>query len=573
MKKTIASRAAVLIATCMFGVAVHADNCFINGSSVPLPHPTADPAPTVFTYNGKTKVYFYTTQDIIGGSGTYPIDTIHCYSSEDMFHWKDEGVSLDEDRVPWANHNVHKLWAPHVVYLKGKYRLTVPATHTDGYFYNFMATCDNPVGPYIAGNPLPGSVRNVIDPFVFIDPTDSTVWMSYRHQNGSALGFVQMNDSATRITGDINNCIQNPGSGTPSGYREGTWMWKRGNMYYLVFAQVPGSGNEIIAYSTATNRNGPWTYRGQIFSQNNSPSEFTIHSGACEFKGQTYIFHHGLTFGGQIFGTERCSAIEYLTYNADGTIYRANATTGIPKTNRGVGVPNAYSDSIQVDRGVITGAASAAWSYNANTTEAKASWYVTNIANNATVRYDSVDFTPPAGHAGPTSMMVRVAGTGTGTIIVRVGSATATPLGTINITATGNKTSWATQTGNLANRTTGRHNLFLTFTTSGTNTYDINWVKFVSSPEVKTVAAVQSESGIAWKRTSRNVFSITVPENMARSPVRLFNLSGKEIAGAIQGSVGTNGLIVTVKSGMLASGNYLLSVSLQSGELRIPFMY
>ncbi|MBN1307282.1 MAG: family 43 glycosylhydrolase [Chitinispirillaceae bacterium] len=565
MKRKVAYATAFI----MFAATLFADNCFINGSSVPLPHPTSDPAPSVFTYNGETKVYFYCTQDIIGGSGAYPIDTIHCYSSEDMFHWKDEGVSLYEDQVPWANHNVHKLWAPHVVFLKGLYRLTVPATHTDGFFYNFMATCENPVGPYTAGEPLPGSVRDVIDPFIFIDPTDSTVWMSYRHQDTRSLGFVQMDESATRITGNINNCIQNPGN-APSGYREGSWMWKRGNMYYLVFAQVPGSGNEIIAYSTATNRAGPWTYRGQIFSQNNSPSEFTIHSGACEFKGQTYIFFHNVTFGGQIFGSERCSGIEYLTYKSDGTFN----TDRISKTNRGVGVPNAYNDSIQIDRGVIASASSAAWSYNANTTEAKASWYITNIRDNATVRYDSVDFTPPEGNEGPAEMMVRVAGTSSGgTIAVRTGSADGTLLGTVTLNSTGSKTKWETQKGALTTKTTGKQNLFFTFTTPTSNSYDINWVKFVSSPIVKTSTSYRSEPGLSWKRMNKNSFKITLPDHAGASRIRLFNLAGKEIVGAFSGSIDQKNMTVNIKPGELAAGNYLLSVKTQRSEVRIPFMY
>ena len=114
-----------------------------------------------------------------------------------------------------------------------------------------------------------------------------------------------MNDSGTAVTGSIANDIVNTGSATGSGYKEGSWMWKRNGIYFLVFARVPGSGNEIIAYSTAHSATGPWTYRGQLLGQNNSPSEFTIHSGACFFKGQWYLFWHNVSFGGSIFGSER----------------------------------------------------------------------------------------------------------------------------------------------------------------------------------------------------------------------------------------------------------------------------
>ncbi|MBN1128085.1 MAG: family 43 glycosylhydrolase [Chitinispirillaceae bacterium] len=578
MFKNMFVKTVALTAAALLPAAVFADNCFINGSSVPVPHPTSDPAPSVFTYGGVTKVYFYCTQDIVGLSGTYPIDTVACYSSTDMYHWKHEGVSLDEDRVPWANHNVHKLWAPSVVYLKNRYRLTVPATHTDGYFYNFMATSSHPVGDnaygqYTAGPVLPGSVRNVIDPFVFIDPDDSTVWMSYRHQNGSDLGFVRMDDSATRITGDINNCIQYPGSGVPSGYREGSWIWKRGSMYYLVFAQVPGSGNEIIAYSTATSYNGPWTYRGQIFSQNNSPSEFTIHSGACEYQRQTYIFWHNVTFGGQIFGSERCSGIEYLTYTTGNLINTAT----ISKTNRGVGVPSAYNDSLQIDRGVLTNCSSAAWAYNASTTEARASWYLTSISSGDVVRYDSVDFGSSTNI--PNRLIVRVASTSTGgTITARVDGTSGPIIGTSSsISSTGSLTTYATQTLTLSGATAtaplNRRNLYLSFTSPTANTYNVNWLQFGYVTETAPDMAQAKASGLACRRAGRNMFVIDVPEGAAVSKVRIFNLAGREIANAFNSTFSPKRLAVNLNAGALASGSYMLEVKSSAGEKRVPFTF
>ena len=57
-------------------------------------------------YNGVTKVYFYCTQDKLM-SGQYSIDTIHCYSST-HFHWKDEGVALDEQHcASWVHIGGH----------------------------------------------------------------------------------------------------------------------------------------------------------------------------------------------------------------------------------------------------------------------------------------------------------------------------------------------------------------------------------------------------------------------------------------------------------------------------------
>ena len=303
----------IFLVTLLLPLAVQADNCFIRR------HPSSDPAPSVFTDStGVQKVFFYCTQDILGtGADNYAIDTIHCYSTTDMFHWKDEGAILWEALVPWANKANH-LWAPTVYYLKGVYQLIVPETASNGSFYNFTAWHNQPTGTFTPATvgELPHSTSNVIDPYAFADTTDSVrVWLSYRHQDGNDLGFVRMNDSGTAVDstgtglyGYIGNCVVPTGSG--AGYHEASWMFKRNGFYFLLYAfTASGQPREIIAYSTAHNVAGPWTYKGQIFPMN--ASEGTIHEGVCNFKGQYYLFWHNITYGGELFGDRRCAAIEY----------------------------------------------------------------------------------------------------------------------------------------------------------------------------------------------------------------------------------------------------------------------
>ena len=561
-------RLLIVVMAALFPAAVFADNCFINGSAVPTPHPTSDPAPSVFTYNGAEKCYFYCTQDIIGGPGTYPIDTIHCYSTPDMYHWTDEGVSLAERNVVWANQS-HKLWAPHVYFLQGVYQLVVPETSTDGSFYNFTAHSTTPMGPYVPASVghLPGSVGNVIDPFCFIDSSADSVrvWLSYRHQDGNSLGFVRMNDSGTKVTGNISNCIV---PGLPSGYKEGSWMWKRNGIYFLVFALGPASGNEVIQYSTAHNAIGPWNNRGQLLP---SGTDWTIHSGACNFKGQWYIFWHTTTFGGSIFGSERCSGINYVTYLNDSTLSVLH-----PLDNRGVGVPNAFKDSIQIDRGICTNVNSTAWPYNTANADTKAAWYLSGIpASGGSVQYDSVDFTAPGN--GQLTLSVRVASSGAGAVAARVGSVTGTLLGTMNITSTGSATTWATQTGTLSGTTgtvIGHQNLFLVFTSNAANTITINWVKFGYIPTAtKSGAAEVKQSDLSYNRTGKNEFVVNVPDNTDGYKIKLFDLRGSEIADAFSSRAARNSLTVSLNARTLASGSYVLAMKSRSKELRIPFTY
>jgi hypothetical protein len=577
---------AMVAAGCMLlPWAVQADNQFI------LSHPTSDPAPSVFVdpRDNVQKVFFYCTQDIIGGSGTYPIDTIHCYSTTDMYHWKDEGVSLDEKRVPWAN-KTHRLWAPHVVFLKGKYRLHAPETGSSGQF-NFCSWANNPVGPYTpeAVGPLPGMNARTIDPFVFLDTFatmdangkyDTTkidsinVWYSFRHSNNSDIALVRMNDSSTKATGTI--AIVNTGAGT--GYKEGSWMWKRKNIYFLVFAFQPNnSGAEIIAYSTARNAQGPWTYRGQLFAGNTSPYEFTIHSGACDYKGQHYIWWHSLSFGGSVFGTERCSGIEYFTYSTDSTLN----TSTLFRSNRGVGIPSAYGDSIQIDRyNTISGALTTAIPYNAGGTE-KIGWYISAVNNNASVRYDSVDFTASSGHVGPVKMYARYASTVVGdTIIARIDSANGTIVGRLVSQNTTSLSTWITDSADYSTTgVSGHHNLFVSFKVPlGASNLNVNWLKFsngtafvgIDAPAASKVAS----ASYSYTRTNKNTFTIVSPAATANARVNLFNVRGQEMGAVSARILSNNTMQVNLNAGSMASGAYILSVKNANGsQYKVPFVY
>jgi hypothetical protein len=558
---------------------VQADNQFI------LSHPTSDPAPSVFTYNGEQRVYFYCTQDIIGGSGTYPIDTIHCYSSNDMYHWKDEGCALNEKSCSFAN-GTHKLWAPHIYYLKGKYKLIVPETFTDGKFYNFVATADNPIGPFTPpSGALPGSTSNVIDPFCFLDTMgtiDSNgtfihidsirVWLSYRHQNGYDLGLVRMNSGGDTVTGNISSATVATGAGT--GYKEGSWMWKRKNIYFLVFAyQVNNSGNEIISYSTAHNATGPWTYKGQLFAKNSG--EYTIHSGACDYKGQHYINWHNTTWGGSIFGSERCSGWEYIYYSNDSTI----DLTRLNRTNRGVGVPSAYNDSIQIDRGTTSSVSTTAIAYNTTSTEPKG-WYLSSINNNGYVKYDSVDFTPSNSAYKVTKMYARIGCTVTSdTIIACIDSLNGLEVGKAISKNTQGLTTWALDTGiSTAVAVTGHHNLFVKFKVpQGATNLNVNWIKFEqgipTSINTKTAETVVPAS-YSYARINKNTFTIVLPAATADARVNLFNVRGQEIGAVSVWVLSNTTMQVNLNAGSMASGAYILLVkNIHGSRYKVPFVY
>jgi hypothetical protein len=577
----------IFLVAMLLPLMVQADNQFIRR------HPSSDPAPSVFTDStGVEKVYFYCTQDMLNGNEeTYDIDTIHCYSSPDMYHWKDEGGALWEKLVTWCN-DANQLWAPTVYFLQGRYQLIAPETATNGYFYNFTSWNTKPTGTFTPASVgvLPHSTDNVIDPFVFADTTDSVrIWLSYRHQDKTDLGLVRMNDSGTAVDstgtglyGYIGNSIVQTGSG--SGYHEGSWIFKRNGFYFLVYAFQPGSkGNEIIAYSVAHSVLGPWTYKGQILPTNSA--EFTIHSGVCNFKGQYYIFWHNVTYGGELFGDRRCSAIEYLNFKNDSTI----DTSTCHKDNRGVGVPSAYDDSIQIDRGIIsttsatTGTATIgmhAYNYlKVNAQDiADTGWYLTGITNNATVVYDSVNFTPDSGYTGPTSFTMQVATTvGTDTIYAYLDSVNGQLLAKTYIPNTSDTNMWNTITvaDSVKPLPTGHHNLAIKFKVpTGTNNLQINWVHFGETKIITPVLpnnAGQVPSLFSCERLGKSTFEITCA---AASDIKLVNLAGRQAAPLTQTrSADQKSVRVSFDATKVSSGVYVLSVKNADGVFHHQFVF
>jgi hypothetical protein len=570
-------KAVVLTAVALFPIMVFADNFFI-----PY-HPTSDPAPSVFTYNGETRVYFYCTQDMIGSSGSiaYPIDTIHCYSSADMFHWRDEGVALDEKSCPnWVYKGGHQLWAPHCVYLKGRYCLYAPEATTsagDQSAYCFLSTSATPKGPFTpAASYFSASGIGAIDPFCFVDSTDSVrVYMAWRTSSGRQ-SMIRMNDSGNATVGS-----QWQVSGLENQYQEGTWLFKYSGYYYLVYA-TSASGNEIIAYATAPvpatggiKSSTAWTTRGQIIA---SGSDWTIHSGLCLFAPagattpQWYVFWHGVSeIGPRLFGAGhgRCTAIETMSFGT-GTPALINSVT---KTYRGVGICSAATDSIQVDRySSISGAGVSVFAYGAASTEAMG-WYVSNITNNSNVQYNNVSFTPIAGYRFST-VQARVGSTGAANSIqVKVGS---TVVGTIAVPNTNGLTTWQTTAPvNLAaTPPTGTQNLTLTFTMGTANSMNVNWIKFGQALDTDVLSGPEAVAlaHLSCHRADKNTFIFDGVSGRAPT-VKLFNLTGREMADAFSSKAIRNTLTVALNAKMFVAGTYVLQIKTRNGDLKVPFTY
>jgi hypothetical protein len=150
---------------------------------------------------------------------------------------------------------------------------------------------------------------------------------------------------------------------------------------------------------------------------------------------------------------------------------RGGGTTPPPTTPPPGGTRDAYgqlqAESFNAQNGVAVEAC------------AEGGQNIAALRNGDWARYDGVEF----GSSGPRDFVARVAsGAGggvSGLVEVRLDSPTAAPIGSFAIGNTGGWQSWRSVPGNVGGGVTGRHTVYLTFTSGQPNDFvNVNWFTF-----------------------------------------------------------------------------------------------
>ncbi|MGC4031495.1 MAG: glycoside hydrolase family 43 protein [Tepidisphaeraceae bacterium] len=290
---------------------------------------TADPAALVV---GDT-VYIYAGQDEANPNQHYVMNRWLCYSSTDMKTWTEHPSPLAAKDFAWAKGDA---WASQVIEKNGKFYWYAPVEHNNtkpGKAIG-VAVSDKPTGPFkdargsalITADMTPGKHSwEDIDPSVFTD-ADGTTYLFWGNVN---CYYAKLKSNMTELDGPIQKIELTK-------FTEAPWIHKRGDLYYLTYAT---GFPEKIAYATSDKITGPWQYRGLLAEVAGNSN--TIHQAIIEFKGQWYfIYHNGATQDPRIGGSYRRSVcIDYLYYNADGTMKR------VLQTSEGLDLPPEKSNA------------------------------------------------------------------------------------------------------------------------------------------------------------------------------------------------------------------------------------
>ncbi|KAH7323204.1 glycosyl hydrolase, partial [Stachybotrys elegans] len=439
----------MLLGTILGGAGVaKADNPFVQTVF------TADPAPVV--HNGR--LYVFTGHDEDTNDGFFNMLDWRLFSTTDMANWQDHGTPLRLADFSWANANA---WAGQVVARNNRFYYYVPIRNRNGRMAIGVAVSDNIEGPYRDALGRPLVENNEIDPTVFIDDDGQ----AYLYWGNPGLHYVRLNQDMISYSGGVNTVtLTAAGFGTRSGnaqrpttYEEGPWLFKRNNLYYMIYAA--NCCSEDIRYSTGPSATGPWTYRGLIMAT--AGSSFTNHAGYIQYKDNSYFFYHNgaLTNGG---GYTRSVAVERFVFNSDGSIPTIQMTTNGPPQ---LGTLDPY---------VRQEAETAAWSQGTETeTCSEGGINVSYIHNGDYIKVKGVAF-----GTGARSFSARVASASSGgRIELRLGSQTGTLVGTCTVGGTGGWQTWTTVTCAVSGAT-GTQDLFLRFTGGSDVLFNFNWWQF-----------------------------------------------------------------------------------------------
>jgi len=416
---------------------------------------TADPTARVF----EGKIYVYPSHDIAeppgytGRPNWFVMEDYHVFSSDNLTDWKDHGVIVTRNDVPWADKSAYAMWAPDAVFKDGKYYFyfpAVPQVKEGGPGFRIgVAIADKPYGPF---KPLANYIDGVkgIDPGVLIDKDGS----AYLFFSAGKIFVARLKPNMVEIEGDAKIIDHLP----EKGLLEGPFPLERNGTYYLTYPHVENK-IERLEYATSSSPMGPYQPAGVILDESQSGC-WTVHHSIVEYQGQWYLFYHDRDLSPS-FDKHRSIRADKLFFNADGSIQKVTPTL------RGVGLVSANSE-IQIDRYSATSPAGIAVSFldDSNT---HAGWKTTISADKSWVRFNEVDF----GRGGQKSIAVRAKSDVKGALEIHVDKQDGPLLGRVKI---GAGTAWKIASATAKKIPSGVHDLFVTQV--GAGPVEVDWVSF-----------------------------------------------------------------------------------------------
>lgn len=263
------------------------------------------------------RVYLYCSNDRIDGGGMDPYQ--NCFSSEDLVHWDDHGVAFDaRTAVSWTK--IKNLPAIDVAEKDGKYYYYFTAP-VNGVMMQCVAFSECPEGPFTNPKPIVGTeYPSCGDPSVLVDEDGSAYlfWGQFYLRGGKLKDNMYELESDTVYTMILTE--------QQHGFHEGSSIRRRGNFYYLLYADISRGKPTCLSYAKSRNPLGPYVKGGVIIDNEMCDiSSWNNHGSMLKFHEQWYIVYHRATLGREMGGRRVC--MEPIIFDENGDIQEVCMTT------------------------------------------------------------------------------------------------------------------------------------------------------------------------------------------------------------------------------------------------------
>ena len=215
---------------------------------------------------------------------------ISCYSSTDLYNWKNEGVVLPASDDPDSDLYTGKvLERPKCIYNKrtGKYLLWAHVNTADYKFARAgVAIADSPTGPFTyLGSFRPNAGEMSRDMTVFVDD-DDVAYLFHSSEDNATMYCSRMNADYTGFDGTYTRNFEGE-------YREAPCVMKRNGRYYMVTSYCTGWAPNVARVAVADSVMGPWTLLGNPCVSEGAELTYggqSTHILKVEDMEDTYIF-------------------------------------------------------------------------------------------------------------------------------------------------------------------------------------------------------------------------------------------------------------------------------------------
>ncbi len=184
---------------------------------------------------------------------------INCYSSQDLYDWKFEGIVLPAEPDDPASdlHPSKVVERPKVIHnlLTQKYVMWMHIDTADyAYARAGVAISDAPTGPFhYLGSCRPNGAMSR-DMTLFQDE-DGTAFHICSSENNRTVHISLLSDDYLKPSGQVLRTFQDR-------FREAPAMFKRQGKYYLITSGCTGWIPNAAEYAMASSMSGPWSFLG-----------------------------------------------------------------------------------------------------------------------------------------------------------------------------------------------------------------------------------------------------------------------------------------------------------------------